>query len=57
MKTKNVLLANLPKNCIADENSNCIECEIEGELICFVDKRFANNFTNFLFSIMSPKLF
>ena len=35
----------LPKNCIADENSNCAECDIEGELICFVDKKFANRFT------------
>ena len=34
----------LPKNCIADENSNCVECEIEGELICFVKKKFANRF-------------
>jgi hypothetical protein len=34
----------LPKNCIADENSNCVECEIEGALICFVDKKFANKF-------------
>lgn len=45
MKNKNNHLANFPKNCIAAENSNCLECEIEGELICFVDKRFANNFT------------
>ena len=37
-------ITELPTNCIADENSNCIECEMEGELICFVDKKFANRF-------------
>jgi len=44
MKIENNNLANLPRNCIANENSNCIECEIEGKLICFVEKRFANIF-------------
>jgi hypothetical protein len=33
------------QNCIANEDSNCIECELNGELICFVDKKFANKFT------------
>ncbi|OLS32177.1 MAG: hypothetical protein HeimAB125_11640 [Candidatus Heimdallarchaeota archaeon AB_125] len=38
-------LSSLPVNCIADSNSNCAECELEGELICFVNKKFANRFT------------
>ena len=33
------------KNCIADETSNCMECELKGELICFVERKFANRFT------------
>jgi len=44
MTSSDSSLIDLPKNCIADENSNCAECEIEGELICFVEKKFANRF-------------
>lgn len=45
----------LPKNCIADEDSNCLECEINGKLICFVNKKFANKFTlgNILYRILA----
>ena len=32
------------KNCIADENSKCIECELNGRLICIVNRNFANKF-------------
>jgi len=43
------------ENCIADEKSNCIECELGGELICFVNKSFANKFTlgNILYRIFA----
>lgn len=59
MKANNDFLANLPKNCIADENSNCVECEIEGELICFVDKRFANKFTigNIIYRLLAVTIY
>ncbi|MFX1533052.1 MAG: hypothetical protein ACFFDI_02345 [Promethearchaeota archaeon] len=33
-----------PGTCIADENSGCAECDLEGRLICKVDKKFANKF-------------
>ena len=47
------------KNCIADENSNCIECELNGELICFVDKKFANQFTigNITYRVLAIMIF
>ncbi len=45
MTPSNGSKVDLPKNCIADENSNCTECEIRGKLICFVEKKFANRFT------------
>jgi len=32
------------KNCIADENLNCVECELNGKLICVVNNKFANRF-------------
>ncbi|MHA1198550.1 MAG: hypothetical protein ACTSQF_04265 [Candidatus Heimdallarchaeaceae archaeon] len=48
-----------PINCIADENSNCAECEIEGKLICFVNKKFANRFTigNIVYRILAIAIF
>ncbi|MHA1445688.1 MAG: hypothetical protein ACTSSN_03300 [Candidatus Heimdallarchaeaceae archaeon] len=51
--------SSLPINCIADPNSNCIECELEGELICFVNKKFANHFTigNLLYRILASSIF
>ena len=59
MKNNIIPLANLQKNCIADENSNCTECEIEGELICFVEKRFANKFTigNVIYRLLAITIF
>ena len=49
----------LPKNCIADETSNCAKCDIEGELICFVDKKFANKFSlgNLTYRILAIVIF
>ncbi|MCE7742433.1 MAG: hypothetical protein GOP50_08220 [Candidatus Heimdallarchaeota archaeon] len=49
----------LPINCIADENSNCAECDLEGELICFVNKNFANKFTigNIIYRILAITIF
>ena len=47
------------RNCIAKEDSNCIECELKGELICFVDKKFANKFTvgNILYRLLAFGIF
>ena len=47
------------KNCIAREDSNCIECELNSELICFVDKKFANRFTvgNILYRLLAIEIF
>ncbi|MHA1953134.1 MAG: hypothetical protein ACW96U_04220, partial [Candidatus Heimdallarchaeaceae archaeon] len=47
------------RNCIAREDSNCIECELNGELICFVDKKFANKFTigNILYRLLAIEIF
>ena len=49
----------LPKNCIANKDSSCAECEIEGELICFVDKKFANRFTlgNVVYRLLAILIF
>lgn len=33
-----------PINCIADNNSNCFECELKDVLICNFEKSFANKF-------------
>jgi len=33
-----------PLNCIADNNSNCFECELKDVLICNFEKSFANKF-------------
>ncbi|MFX0184273.1 MAG: hypothetical protein ACFE95_14415 [Candidatus Hodarchaeota archaeon] len=33
------------KNCIANEDSNCSECDLKAHLICRVDKNFANKFS------------
>lgn len=51
--------SSLPKNCIAVEDSNCAECEIEGELICFVERKFANKFMlgNILYRILAVSIF
>lgn len=35
---------NPEKNCIANENSNCSECDLKDDLICRVDQNFANKF-------------
>ncbi len=37
-------MKNLPKNCIADDNSNCDECELNDLLLCNFEKKFANGF-------------
>ena len=59
MITSDEIKSELPINCIADENSNCVECEIEGELICFVDKKFANRFTlgNLIYRVLAILIF
>ncbi len=33
-----------PKNCIADKNSDCDECELNDLLLCNFDKKFADKF-------------
>ncbi|MCG3216272.1 MAG: hypothetical protein KAS63_06110 [Candidatus Heimdallarchaeota archaeon] len=47
------------KNCIADEDSSCIECELNGKLICFVDKKHANRFTlgNLIYRVLAIAIF
>ena len=47
------------RNCIADEKSNCIECELEGKLICVVNKKFANRFLlgNTIYRILALTIF
>ena len=47
------------KNCIADENSNCNECELDGKLICVVNKKFANRFLigNITYRVLSLTIF
>ncbi len=59
MNTSDLPLNDLPKNCIADKDSNCVECEIDGELICFVDKKFANRFTigNIIYRVLAIAIF
>ncbi len=59
MTVSDEAILELPKNCIADENSSCAECDIEGELICFVDKKFANKFTigNIAYRIFAIAIF
>lgn len=32
------------KNCIAFDDSNCSDCELKDDLICKVEKNFANKF-------------
>jgi len=47
------------KNCIADEKSNCIECELNGKLICIVNRQFANRFLagNITYRILALTIF
>jgi len=47
------------RNCIAREDSNCNDCELNGKLICFVDKKFANKFTigNILYRLLAIEIF
>ncbi|MCK5140732.1 MAG: hypothetical protein KAQ70_00925 [Candidatus Heimdallarchaeota archaeon] len=47
------------KNCIVDEKSNCIECELNGKLICVVNRQFANRFLvgNITYRILSLTIF
>ncbi|MHA1462495.1 MAG: hypothetical protein ACTSPM_00050 [Candidatus Heimdallarchaeota archaeon] len=52
-KTSEQLLA-AGKNCVASENSNCSVCELDGKLICKVDKKFANQF---MFSNIMYRMF
>jgi hypothetical protein len=32
-------------NCVADENTNCEECELNGQLLCRFESSYANKFT------------
>ncbi|MFX0052890.1 MAG: hypothetical protein ACFE8U_16555, partial [Candidatus Hermodarchaeota archaeon] len=36
---------NPEKNCIANEDSNCTECDLKDHIICQIDRNFANRFT------------
>ncbi len=46
-------------NCIADEKSDCIECELNGKLLCIIDKKFANRFLigNITYRILALTIF
>ncbi|MCG3225516.1 MAG: hypothetical protein H7645_01245 [Candidatus Heimdallarchaeota archaeon] len=59
MSSTSEITDNNLKNCIAREDSNCIECELNGELICFVDKKFANKFSigNILYRLLAIEIF
>ena len=53
MPDSDSLITLTDKNCIAIENSNCEICELEGKLLCKVDKKFA---TRFLMSNISYRV-
>ncbi|MCG3220307.1 MAG: hypothetical protein H7641_02910 [Candidatus Heimdallarchaeota archaeon] len=59
MSSASEITDNNLRNCIARADSNCNDCELNGKLICFVDKKFANKFTigNILYRLLAIEIF